>query len=108
MLALIYFGSVVVLQRLLAPLTGNSTPATILSTLLIAVLFLPVRHRMQTLIDRHFYRRKYDAAKVLEGFAATASDETDLDRLTAELARVIQETMEPESVSVWLMPARNE
>ena len=108
MLALIYFGSVVVLQRLLAPLTGNSTPATILSTLLIAVLFLPVRRRMQTLIDRRFYRRKYDAAKVLEGFAATARDETDLDRLTAELARVIQETMEPESVSVWLMPARDE
>jgi len=108
MLALIYFSSVVVLQRLLAPLTGNSTPATVLSTLLIAALFLPVRRRVQTLIDRRFYRRKYDAAKVLEGFAATARDETDLDRLTAELVRVIQETMEPESVSVWLMQVSDE
>ena len=63
---------------------------------------------MQDLIDRRFYRRKYNAAKVLQGFAATARDETDLDQLTAELARVIQETMEPESVSVWLMPASDE
>jgi hypothetical protein len=108
-LLLVYLISIVVLQGIFSRLTGqDSTLATILSTLLIAVLFLPVRRRMQTLIDRRFYRRKYDAAKVLEGFAATARDETDLDRLTAELARVIQETMEPESVSVWLMPARNE
>jgi len=108
-LLLVYLISVVVLQGIFSRLTGqDSTLATILSTLLIAVLFLPVRRRMQTLIDRRFYRRKYDAAKVLQGFAATARDETDLDRLTAELSRVIQETMEPESVSVWLMPARNE
>ena len=106
---LVYLISIVVLQGIFSRLTGqDSTLATILSTLLIAVLFLPVRRRVQTLIDRRFYRRKYDAAKVLEGFAATARDETDLDRLTAELARVIQETMEPESVSVWLMPARDE
>jgi hypothetical protein len=105
LLALIYFGSIVVLQRLLAPLTGDSTLATILSTLLIAALFLPLRRRIQDLIDRRFYRRKYDAAKVLEGFAATARDETDLGRLTAELLRVIQETMEPEFVSIWLKPA---
>jgi hypothetical protein len=104
LLALIYFGSIVVLQRLLAPFTGDSTLATILSTLLIAALFLPLRRRIQELIDRRFYRRKYDAAKVLEGFAATARDETDLDRLTAELLRVIQETMEPESSSIWLRP----
>jgi hypothetical protein len=104
LLALIYFGSIIVLQRLLAPFTGDSTLATILSTLLIAALFLPLRRRIQTIIDRRFYRRKYDAAKVLEGFAATARDETDLDRLTAELLRVIQETMEPESASIWLRP----
>ena len=105
LLALIYFGSVVVLQRLFTNLTGqNSTLSTILSTLLIAALFLPLRRRVQAWIDRRFYRRKYDAAQVLQGFAATARDETDLDRLTAELLRVIQETMEPERVTVWLRP----
>jgi hypothetical protein len=104
LLALVYFGSIIVLQRLLAPFTGESTLATILSTLLIAALVLPLRRRVQDTIDRRFYRRKYDAAKVLEGFAATARDETDLDRLTAELLRVIQETMEPEHVSIWLKP----
>ena len=108
LLLLVYFGSIIVLQRLVTPLTGNSTPATVLSTLLIAALFLPLRRRVQAWIDRRFYRRKYNAARVLEGFAATARDETDLDRLTAELVRVIQETMEPESVSVWLRPASDE
>lgn len=104
MLALVYFGSIVVLQRLLAPLTGDSTLATILSTLLIAALVLPLRRRVQDAIDRRFFRRKYDAAKVLEGFAATARDETDLEQLTTELLRVIRETMEPEHVSIWLKP----
>ncbi len=105
LLLLVYFGSVIVLQRLFSEVTGQgSTLATILSTLLIAALFGALRRRVQDLIDRRFYRRKYDAAKVLEGFAATARDETDLDRLTAELVRVIQETMEPASVSVWLRP----
>ena len=108
LLLLVYFGSIIVLQRLVTPLTGNSTPATVLSTLLIAALFLPLRHRVQAWIDRRFYRRKYNAAQVLQGFAATARDETDLDRLTAELVRVIQETMEPEHVSVWLRPASDE
>ena len=104
LLALIYFGSIVVLQGLFAPLTGDSTLATILSTLLIAALFLPLRRRIQDLIDRRFYRRKYDAAKVMESFAATARDETDLEQLTTELLRVIQETMEPEFTSIWLKP----
>ncbi len=102
MLALVYFGSVVVLQRVLSPVTGESTVAVVLSTLLIAALFLPLRRRVQDTIDRRFFRRKYDAEQVLARFAATARDETDLDALTAELVRVIQETMEPESVTIWL------
>lgn len=104
LLATVYFGSVVVLQRLLSPFTGESTPAVVLSTLLIAGLFLPLRRRIQGVIDRRFFRRKYDAEKVLQQFAATVRDETDLDALTAELVRVIQETMQPEHVSIWLKP----
>ena len=104
LLALVYFGSIVILQRLLTPFTGDSDIAVVLSTLLIAVLVLPLRRRVQETIDRRFFRKKYDAEKVLNQFAATARDETDLDTLTAELVRVIQETMEPEHVSVWLKP----
>ena len=104
LLALVYFGSIVILQQLLSPFTGDSTPAVVLSTLLIAALFLPVRRRVQDAIDRRFNRTRYDAEKTLAAFAATARDETDLDALLAELVRVIQVTMEPEQVSVWLRP----
>ena len=107
LLALVYFGSIVVLQGLLSPFTGDSTPAVVLSTLLIAALFLPVRRRVQEAIDRRFNRTRYDAEKTLAAFAATARDETDLDALTAELVRVIQETMQPEHVSVWLRPVQS-
>ena len=105
LLALVYFGSIVVLQGVLSPFSGDSTPAVVLSTLLIAALFLPVRRRVQDWIDRRFNRTRYDAEKTLAAFAATARDETDLDALLAELVRVIGETMEPEQVSVWLRPA---
>jgi hypothetical protein len=102
-LLLIYLASILLLQGLFTRLTGNtSTLATILSTLLIAALFLPLRRRIQDLIDRRFYRRKYDAEQVLARFAATARDETDLDALTGELLAVIRETMQPESVTLWL------
>ena len=104
LLALVYFGSVVVLQGVLSPITGDSTAAVVLSTLLIAALFLPLRRRVQGVIDRRFFRKKYDAEQVLARFAATGRDETDLDALTVELLRVIQETMEPESVGLWLRP----
>jgi hypothetical protein len=106
LLALIYFGTVIALQRVLDEVFGlsSSNAAIVLSTLLIAALFTPVRRRVQDLIDHRFYRRKYDAEKVLTRFAATVRDETDLDELTAELVRVIRETMQPEHVSVWLMP----
>jgi hypothetical protein len=104
LLAAVYFGSVVLLQRVFVPFTGESDVAVVLSTLLIAALFLPLRRRVQDIIDRRFFRKKYDAEQVLNRFAATARDETDLDALTAELVRVIQETMQPEQVSVWLKP----
>jgi hypothetical protein len=71
-------------------------------TLVIAALFNPLRRRVQEGIDRRFFRKKYDAQQVLAQFALFARDETDLDALTGELARVIQETLQPESVSIWL------
>jgi hypothetical protein len=102
-LLLVFFGLVVVLQYLFSRVTGqSSTPAVVLSTLAIAALFNPVRRRVQDIIDRRFFRQKYDAEKTLEAIAATVRNETDLDELTAELLRVIQETMQPASLSIWL------
>ncbi len=104
-LALVYFGCVLLLQILFRTLTRQgSTLSVVLSTLVIAALFTPLRRRVQNIIDRRFFRRKYDAKQVLDAFAATARDEVDLDRLTAELQRVIEETVEPERVSLWLKP----
>ncbi len=109
LLAAVYFVLVVVLQGIFSRATGQtSTAAVVLSTLAIAALFTPLRRAVQGVIDRRFYRRKYDAEQVLTRFAATARDETDLDRLTAELVRVIQETMQPEHVSVWLREVKRE
>lgn len=108
MLAAVYFVLVVLLQAVFSRATGQtSTAAVVLSTLAIAALFTPLRRAIQGVIDRRFYRRKYNAEQVLTRFAATVRDETDLDRLTAELVRVIQETMEPEHVSVWLRESAN-
>jgi hypothetical protein len=106
-LGLVYLGCIVVLQQLVVPLTGGSDVAIVASTLAIAALFNPLRRRIQRLIDKRFYRRKYDAAKVLAAFGATARDETDLDALTGEMLRVVDETVQPEFVGLWLKETPN-
>jgi hypothetical protein len=104
LLALTYFGLIVILQSVFTAVSGQSSSvALVLSTLAIAGLFLPLRRRVQAFIDKRFYRQKYDAAKVVAEFAATCRDETDLDNLTARLVEVVDETMQPESVTLWLI-----
>jgi hypothetical protein len=101
-LGLVYVGCIVVSRTLIAPFVGDSELAIVASTLAIAALFMPLRRHIQNFIDRRFYRRKYDAAKVLAAFATTARDETNLERLTAELLHVVDQTMQPEFVGLWL------
>jgi hypothetical protein len=103
MLALVYFGSVTFLQSGLAAATGQRSPAAIVvSTLLIAALFTPLRQRIQKVIDRRFYRQKYDAAQTLASFAQISRDEVNLDELTAELHRVVENTVQPSTILLWL------
>ena len=102
-LALAYFASVTALQAVFASISGQETPvAIVISTLIIAGLFSPLRNRLQKIIDRRFFRRSYDAQQALTHFASTVRDEVDVKMLTAELVQVLQETMQPESISVWL------
>ena len=108
-LAGIYFGCVIGCQRMALALTGiNALPpvAIVASTLLIAALFNPLRLRLQMVIDRRFYRRKYDAARTLAAFARTLRNEVDLEHLHMHLTQVVRETMQPEHVSLWLSAPR--
>jgi hypothetical protein len=105
LLAATYFAGVVGLQHVFRALTGQeSTLAVVASTLLIAALFNPLRRRIQSFIDRRFYRRKYDARKTIEAFSAKLRDETDLEALSDHLIGVVGETMQPAHVSMWLRP----
>jgi hypothetical protein len=102
-LALVYLGTVVGLQGLVSPIAAEGNQLVIVaSTLLIAALFNPLRRRIQHVIDRRFYRKRYDAAKTLEAFSAKLRDETNLDSLSEELVEVVHETMQPEHASLWL------
>jgi hypothetical protein len=108
LLAALYFGVVLGAQAVVQALTGQTGQQPVLivaSTLLVAALFDPLRRRIQRTIDRRFYRRKYDAAKTLVTFGGTLRSEVDLSQLTDHLVAVVQETMQPAHVSLWLRPS---
>ncbi len=107
MLVALYFGGVATTQAIFRALTGQEQQpqlAIVVSTLVIAALFTPLRRRIQSFIDRRFYREKYDARKTLEAFSAKLRDETDLNALSDDLVGVVRETMQPAHVSLWLRP----
>ncbi len=108
-LTAIYVGLIIGLQALLRGIISqDNSVAIVLSTLAIYILFQPLRRRIQRIIDRRFYRRKYDAAKTLAAFSATLRQDVDLDQLREQLLAVVQETMQPAHVSLWLRPPEHD
>jgi hypothetical protein len=105
LLGAFYAGLIIGLESLASGITGKESEqplALVISTLAIAALFQPMRRRLQAIIDRRFYRRKYDAEKTLAAFSATLRQEVDLEQLSAQLLTVVNETMQPSHISLWL------
>src|SRR6266536_25269 len=107
----LYVGLILALQALVRAVTGSLSqqpPVLVGSTLVIAALFQPLRRLLQTIIARRFYRRKYDAAKVMAAFGTTLRNEVDVDTLREQLLAIVQETMQPAHVSLWIRPAQQD
>ena len=110
LLAALYAGLIIGLESLAGLIAGQAAInplVLVISTLVIYALFRPLRRRVQAIIDRRFYRRKYDAARTLAAFSATLRNEVDLATLSEHLVGVVEETMQPASVSLWLRPLAN-
>ena len=110
LLAAVYLGLIIGLESLPGLVSGQASQPVVIvvSTLIIAALFQPLRHHVQAIIDRRFYRHKYDAVRTLAAFSATMQNEVDLSQLSEQLVAVVQETMQPASVSLWLRPPGQE
>ncbi len=110
LLAAVYFGVVILLQAIVRGIdpTADSPLVIVAATLGSAALFQPLRHRLQRVVDRRFYRRKYDAALTLQAFSAKLRDPVDLERLSTDLVRIVEETMQPAHASLWLKPPRSD